>query len=65
MNLKGITMKNILITGVAGLVGTVLTQGLQDKYNVKILDILKILKIGVVKIQLPAAGKLLKKIKYY
>ena len=39
MNLKGITMKNILITGGAGLVGTVLTQGLKDKYNVKILDI--------------------------
>ena len=41
MNLKGITMKNILITGGAGLVGTVLTQGLKDKYNVKILDIKK------------------------
>ena len=34
-------MKNILITGGAGLVGTVLTQGLKDKYNVKILDIKK------------------------
>ena len=31
MNLKGISMKNILITGGAGLVGTVLTQGLKDK----------------------------------
>ena len=41
MNLKGFTMKNILITGGAGLVGTVLTQGLKDKYNVKILDIKK------------------------
>ena len=41
MNLKGITMKNILITGGAGLVGTVLTQGLKDNYNVKILDIKK------------------------
>ena len=34
-------MKNILITGGAGLVGTVLTKGLKDKYNVKILDIKK------------------------
>tara|TARA_B100000941_G_scaffold252764_1_gene200047 strand:+ start:1283 stop:2089 length:807 start_codon:yes stop_codon:yes gene_type:complete len=39
MNLEGITMKNILITGGAGLVGTVLTNGLKDKFNIRILDI--------------------------
>jgi len=39
MNLKGITMKNILITGGAGLVGSVLTNGLKDKFNIRILDI--------------------------
>mgnify|MGYP001488789315 FL=1 len=32
-------MKNILITGGAGLVGSVLTNGLKDKFNIRILDI--------------------------
>ena len=32
-------MKNILITGGAGLVGSVLTNGLKDKFNIKILDV--------------------------
>ena len=39
MNLRGITVKNILITGGAGLVGSVLTNGLKDKFNIKILDV--------------------------
>ena len=34
-------MKNILITGGAGLVGSVLTKGLKDKFNIRILDIKK------------------------
>ena len=31
-------MKSILITGGAGLVGSVLTKGLKDKFNIRILD---------------------------
>ena len=34
-------MKNILITGGAGLVGSVLTKGLKHKFNIRILDIKK------------------------
>ena len=35
-------MKSILITGGAGLVGSVLTKGLKDKFNIRILDIKKV-----------------------
>tara|TARA_B100000902_G_scaffold262139_1_gene248360 strand:- start:610 stop:1395 length:786 start_codon:yes stop_codon:yes gene_type:complete len=35
-------MKNILITGGAGLVGSVLTNGLMNKFNIRVLDIKKV-----------------------